>query len=255
MREFYAAVKAEKTWVKVGISPFGIWRPGVPSTTTAGVDQYDELYADARKWLRDGSLDYVAPQLYWPVLPPEQSYPVLLKWWVDESIKGRHVWPGLALYKIPISGPKKMSPEDIVQEIQITRDTPGATGHVLFNAKVLMDNAAGIGDRLAQTYTEPALVPASPWLDKTPPPRPRVRVVRDTATGESMIRFAPEGQQRVNRWIVQTRAGGVWRTVLLPGPGRTYILKGDAGIADLVNVSAVDRAGNVSAAAVLRLTP
>src|SRR5205807_5930662 len=53
--EFYTAVKDEKKWVKVGISPFGIWRPGVPPTTTAGVDIYDELYADARKWLRDGS--------------------------------------------------------------------------------------------------------------------------------------------------------------------------------------------------------
>ena len=69
--QLYQRVHVAKPWVAVGISPFGIWRPGVPSTTTAGVDQYDELYADARKWLRDGSLDYVAPQLYWPVLPPD----------------------------------------------------------------------------------------------------------------------------------------------------------------------------------------
>ena len=255
VREFYAAVKDEKKWVKVGISPFGIWRPGAPPTTTAGVDQYDELYADARRWLRDGSLDYIAPQLYWPVLPPEQSYPLLLKWWVDESIKGRHVWPGLALYKIPIPGPKKMSVDDIAQEIQITRDTPGATGHVLFNAKVLMDNAEGIGDRLAQVYAEPALVPASPWLAKRPPPRPRVRVVRDTVTGESTIRFAPQNDQHIGRWVVQSRVGGAWLTTLLPGTERTYILKGDEGAADLINVSAVGRAGNASVAAVIRLTP
>jgi uncharacterized lipoprotein YddW (UPF0748 family) len=259
VREFYAAVKNEKPWVKVGISPFGIWRSGIPPTTTAGIDTYDELFADSRKWLRDGSLDYIAPQLYWPVLPPEQSYPVLLKWWVDESIKGRHVWPGLAVYKIPITGPRKMSPDDIVQEIQLTRETPGATGHVLFNAKVLMNNAEGIADRLAQTYAEPALIPASPWLDKVPPSRPSVRVVRDSATGESEIRFAPrtEKGERVWQWIVQSRvaATGMWRTTLLPGSNRTHILKGDESAADVVSVTAVDRVGNVSAATVVRRAP
>ncbi|TMG84567.1 MAG: hypothetical protein E6H78_09405, partial [Betaproteobacteria bacterium] len=90
VRELYAAIKDEKPWVKFGISPFGIWRPGVPPTTTAGLDQYAELYADARKWLRDGTLDYMAPQLYWPILPPEQSYPVLLEWWVGENVKRLH---------------------------------------------------------------------------------------------------------------------------------------------------------------------
>jgi uncharacterized lipoprotein YddW (UPF0748 family) len=259
IRELYAAVKEEKKWVKVGISPFGIWRPGIPPTTTAGVDIYDELYADARKWLRDGSLDYIAPQLYWPVQPPEQSYPVLLQWWVEESVKGRHVWPGLALYKIPITGPRKMSVDDIVQEIQITRGMPGATGHVLFNAKVLMNNAEGIADRLAQLYAEPALVPASPWLDKVPPSAPRVLFVQDSATGESAVRFEPRaaGGERVWQWVVQSRlnGGATWRTTLLPGAERTHILKGDESAADIVAVAAVDRAGNVSATSVVRLSP
>src|SRR5256885_9141906 len=99
VRQFYAAVKEGKPWVKVGISPFGIWRPGNPPGTDAGVDTYADLFADSRKWLQEGTLDYVAPQLYWPVSPPEQSYPVLLEWWVSQNAKARHVWPGLALYK------------------------------------------------------------------------------------------------------------------------------------------------------------
>jgi uncharacterized lipoprotein YddW (UPF0748 family) len=252
IRELYAAVKDDKRRVKVGISPFGIWRPGVPPTTTAGVDIYAELFADARKWLRDGSLDYIAPQLYWPVQPPEQSFPVLLKWWVDESVKGRHVWPGLAVYKIPITGPRKMSTDDIAQEIQITRETAGATGHVLFNAKVLMNNAEGIADRLAQLYAEPALVPASPWLDKVPPSMPRAREVSDSTTGERIIRFAPRAEERIWRWVVQSRVNGVWHTTLLPGTQRIHILKGDEAGADAVTVAAVDRVGNISATRVVR---
>ncbi|SOD04097.1 Glycosyl hydrolase-like 10, partial [bacterium JGI 053] len=43
-----------KPWVKFGISPFGIWRPGNPPQIVTGFDQYAMLYADARKWLREG---------------------------------------------------------------------------------------------------------------------------------------------------------------------------------------------------------
>lgn len=245
IREFYAAVKGEKKWVKVGISPFGIWRPGNPPSIQAGIDQYDELYADARKWLNEGTLDYVAPQLYWPIQPPEQSYPILLQWWVEQSLKGRHVWPGLALYKLPIVGPRHMSADEIAQEILLTRQQPGATGHIHFNAKVLMQNIDGISDKLAATYAEPALVPASPWLDKVAPSKPAVRIVSDT------IRFAPQANQRIGWWVVQLRMNGAWRTTILPGAERTRILQDDESAADLVSVAAVDRTGNTSVAAVI----
>jgi uncharacterized lipoprotein YddW (UPF0748 family) len=250
IREFYTAVKAEKKWVKVGISPFGIWRPGVPPTTTAGLDQFEELYSDVRKWLREGWLDYVAPQLYWPVRPPEQSYPVLLQWWVDENVKARHVFPGLALYKLPITGLRKMRPEDIIEEILITRDMRGADGHLLFNARIVMDNVDGITDRLAVIYGEPALVPASPWLDKVAPDKPAVRVVRDTTTGDDVVRFSPRAQQRIAWWVVQSRANEAWQTTILPGAQRTHILNYGS---DVVSVVAVDRTGNVSAATVIRV--
>ena len=251
VRDLYRAVKAEKNWVKVGISPFGIYRPGIPQTTMSGIDQYEELSSDVLRWLHQGWLDYIAPQLYWPVQPPEQSYPVLLRWWVQENTKHRHVWPGLALYKLAVSGPRKMRPEDIIQEILITRETPGATGHILFNTRVLMDNTEWIADRLAPVYAEPALVPASPWLDDEPPPAPGVRVVRDSANAADVVHFAPHGNQRVAWWVVQSRIGGVWRTTILPGATRTHILKDDAD-AELVSVSAVDRSGNASAPVVVR---
>lgn len=252
VKEFYDAVKAEKAWVKVGISPFGIWRPGYPATTTAGIDQYEELYADIRKWLNEGSLDYVAPQLYWPVQPPEQSYPVLLQWWVEENLKGRHVWPGLALYKLLVSGPKHMGAQDIIQEIQITRETRGATGHILFNAKVLMDNVDGIADRLVYTYAEPALVPASPWLGGAPNSAPSASVARDSVTGDAVLQFTPQGEERVWQWVIQTRANGTWRTTLLPGTERMRILK-DESAADVVVLTAVNRTGTLSAPAVVRM--
>lgn len=252
IRELYAAVKGQKMWVKVGISPFGIWRPGNPPSIEAGIDTYDELFADSRKWLEEGWLDYIAPQLYWPVDPPAQSYPVLLRWWVEQNQKGRHVWPGLPVYKIPLTGPRKMSAADIAQQIRITRETPGATGHILFNAKVWMQNVDGIADTLATLYAEPALVPATPWLDQVPPGRPIARAVRDSLNGDLSVRFAPIEQQRVAWWVIQSLVNGQWRNAILPGDARSHIFRYDDGDIDVGSVSAVDRNGNVSAAAIVR---
>ncbi len=254
VRDLYSAVKKDKPWVKVGISPFGIWRPGFPASTTAGLDQHEELYADVRKWINEGWLDYIAPQLYWPVQPPDQSYPVLLRWWVEENQKGRQVWPGLALYKLPITGPKKMSADDIIEEIRLTREQPGATGHLLFNASVLMSNVERIADRLAQTYAEPALVPAMPWLDSLKPEPPTVTIAIDSLD-VTVLRFEPGGSKPLASWLVQSRVGGTWLTTILPGPERTHILNGEEAKADAISVVVVDRVGNTSPAVILRRVP
>jgi uncharacterized lipoprotein YddW (UPF0748 family) len=254
VREFYEMIKGVKSWVKVGISPFGIWRPGFPASTTAGLDQYEDLFADARKWLREGTLDYIAPQLYWPVLPPEQSYPVLLRWWSEENLKGRHVWPGLAAFKLSLTTPRRMRADEIVDEIRITRETPGATGHIHFKATEIMQNVDGLADRLRAAYAEPALVPAFPWLERIPPPRPFVSVAPDTVSGSPalVLRFAPAGKQIVRWWAVQARVDGRWRTTILPGTERRYILEADESNADVVSLVAVDRSGNASIAALIR---
>ena len=81
VKDLYSTVKKEKPWVRVGISPFGIWRPGVPSSIKAGLDSYEDLAGDSRKWLKNSWVDYLSPQLYWRIDPPDQSFPVLLKWW------------------------------------------------------------------------------------------------------------------------------------------------------------------------------
>ena len=254
VRELYATVKAEKPWVKVGISPFGISRPGTPATTTAGIDQYEALYADVRKWLNEGWLDYVAPQLYWPPRPADQAFDVLLQWWVDENLQGREVWPGLALYKLNVVGAKHMSADDIVEEIELTRAQPGARGHVMFSARALMNNAGRIADRLAVLYAEPALVPRMSWLDSLPPEQPEARIALDSL-GTTVLRFQPGGAKSVTSWLVQSRVGGVWHTTILPGPERTYILDSGESLADVINVAAVDRVGNIGPAVLLRRTP
>src|SRR5208282_4517401 len=94
VQSVYQSIKGAKPWVKFGISPFGIWRPGFPQSIK-GMDAYANLYADSHLWLASGWLDYFSPQLYWPVDSPQQSFPALLNWWSAQNFKGRNLWAGL----------------------------------------------------------------------------------------------------------------------------------------------------------------
>jgi uncharacterized lipoprotein YddW (UPF0748 family) len=155
VKQLYADVHAAKPHVKVGISPFGIWRPGNPPGI-AGFDQYGKLYADAKLWLNEGWVDYFTPQLYWPIHQEKQSYPKLLNWWAEQNTKHRHLWPGI------YTG--KHTPAEIVAQIELTRASGVADGVIHFSAKAIVQNRKGVADALKKVYAEPARVPLSPWL-------------------------------------------------------------------------------------------
>jgi uncharacterized lipoprotein YddW (UPF0748 family) len=236
VRRMYEEVKKAKPWVRVGISPFGIWRPGHPPGV-AGLDQYADLYADARLWWNQGWCDYFSPQLYWPIAAEKQSFPKLLDWWVGENTKGRHLWPGL--YTSRVTGAEKGWPaKEVVDQIGLTRKAK-AGGAVHFSAKALVRNTGGVADELRKVYAEPALVPESPWLaGKEPVGKPEV--ARDTADGKPVLRVkAPTGARFV---VLRCEADGKWVTKVVGiSAGKRAILPTPAG--GRVVVSVIDRVG------------
>jgi len=261
VRDMYAAVRALKPHVRVGVSPFGLWRPGYPEGICC-FDPYVQIYADSKKWLENGWLDYFTPQLYWKIDAPQQSYPVLLKWWVEQNVKQRHMWPGMFTSRV---GQRAAQPsavwtvEEIQQQIAITRNQPGATGHVHFSMRAfLRDTPDSLAQRLAKvTYAEPALVPATPWLDSIPPREPSARIVADTLTGGTRLQLTPATGEPVWLWAVQELRSGAWTTRILPGSLQSTALTRFAAepAPDAVWVRAVDRVGNESRAVQARQAP
>jgi uncharacterized lipoprotein YddW (UPF0748 family) len=239
IERMYKDVKAAKPWVKVGISPFGIWRPGHP-TGIAGLDQYGELYADARLWLNRGWVDYFSPQLYWPIAQERQSFPKLLAWWADENVKRRHLWPGQ--YTNRVTGTAKGWPaKEITEQIAIVRKQKGTTGEIHFSMKALMRDPGGVASALKKVYEEPALVPESPWLAVGPGPA-RPNVVRARVDGADVYRVRTE--EGVRFVVLRTEAGGNWTTTVrgVESGGVTTI---PAGIGRVVFCT-VDRTGRES---------
>jgi uncharacterized lipoprotein YddW (UPF0748 family) len=174
IERLYGEIKKTKKWVKFGISPFGIYRPGIPEGIKAGVDQYADLYADALKWYERGWCDYYTPQLYWPIKQTPQSYPVLLKWWAENNPMGRHLWPGNFTGRTnPTDG--NWPAQEVVDQINLTRGQKGSTGNVHFSMKCFMGDFNGIATALKKgPYKDPALIPASPWLGRERPGVPQL---------------------------------------------------------------------------------
>jgi uncharacterized lipoprotein YddW (UPF0748 family) len=239
----YTGIHKEKTWVRFGISPFGIGRPDRRPPGIQGFSQYDKLYADAELWLQNGWLDYLAPQLYWPIAQQPQAFPVLLDYWLGQNKRGRHIWPGLYTSRIDDSS-KSFAPEEIVQQVGVTRSRGNANGHIHFSMLALMQNRKGVADQLkAASYQGPALVPASPWLGSEAPPAPTVSVKRH-ASGLAVILG---NATRAAQLAIWARYGDEWRFNVVPAGHSEVVLTDDNGVpARSVVVSAVDRLGNES---------
>jgi len=259
VKALHDSVHKAKPWVRFGVSPFGIWRPGYPASVR-GFDAYQQLYADARKWLREGWLDYFTPQLYWPTTRPQQSYPVLLDWWASENVHGRHLWPGNFTSQAGGRGSGAFPVSELMEQIRITRVNPGATGNVHFSMKSFLSNQAGMNDTLRiGPYAQPALPPASPWLAVAKPPVPTLAAtpVRDgwqldlkaAAVGATVTQAAATPWQ----WVVRLRTDSAWVTMIVPG-GTSRLPVPRALGATAATVTALNRVGVESPSVTLPLS-
>jgi uncharacterized lipoprotein YddW (UPF0748 family) len=245
-----------KPWVKFGISPFQLWRPGYPASVTTGLDAYATLYADSRKWLMNGWVDYLSPQLYRRV-DEDRSYGVLMQWWAAQNVLDRHLWPGLYTSGVRTGDATEWRSGEIVAQVRATRAQPGVTGNVHFSMEALLSDRDSVGTVLARdVYAEPALVPASPWMMPGPPPPPPEITLTRAGTGDTLI-VAPGSTAVVRWWVVQVKSGGTWETHVRDGAAHAFrlagLLRNPSARVAVIAVTAVDRVGRASQPSALRL--
>lgn len=237
VQDLYATVHQVKPCVRVGISPFGVGKPERRPAGVSGFSQFDKLYADVEKWVNQGWLDYLAPQLYWPVLREGLPFEPLLDQWVAENTAQRHLWPGFFTSQLGKPGWKA---SEILQQIQLQRARGNqATGHIHFSMVALMQDRDGIATALrAGPYAQPALVPATPWLGAAQAATPTLK------REGTRVRILPGAGEGAQRWAVWRRHGEQWR-FSVQAPQEVLI---DPAGADLVAVAAVDRLGKLGTA-------
>ncbi|MGW7367004.1 glycoside hydrolase family 10 protein [Streptomyces sp. NPDC054841] len=145
--------------VRFGISPFGVWRnvatDPLGSNTRAGVQTYDDLYADTRKWVRKGWIDYVLPQLYWNIGLAVADYAKLVPWW-DKVARGTGVdlYIGEALYKAgdPAQPAAWQDPAELSRHLTLACDYAQVRGHCFFSAKEVVTDRIGAMARVVADH-------------------------------------------------------------------------------------------------------
>ncbi|MBR2125308.1 MAG: family 10 glycosylhydrolase [Akkermansia sp.] len=249
VQRLYSGVKQLKPWVRVGISPFGIWQPGYPSGVQAGVNAYEHLACDARKWLSRGWVDYLAPQLYWRI-DSDQSFPDLMRWWSAIN-PARPVWPGIASARINSSEDPGRPASEIDAQIDLSRRLARqSSGQLFWSWRSIGGNAGGIQSYLARRYTSCAVPPAMPWCGNVRPARPTAQA-RNRGNAVQ-IAWAPIDNS-ARKWVIQAGNGRTWHTLcVLPGAQRRVTLPaGLIGPANRIAVRPISACGNSGTPAVL----
>ncbi len=153
VQRLYTLAHEVRPGTRVGISPFGIPKPSARPAGIAGFSQYDKLYADVELWLREGWLDYLAPQLYWPRAQTAQAFEPLLQAWRAANPLGRPIHPGLFTSRINDT-PQTWQPDEVLGQIDSIRRLSPGSGHIHFSMAALAQNRKGIADALrTKAYT------------------------------------------------------------------------------------------------------
>lgn len=234
----YNTIHGIKNHVKFSISPFGIYRPGQSGgmpPPIAGLDPYSEQYADTKLWLQNGWVDFLAPQLYWKISAPAQSYPTLLDWWLDEANDlDRFVYAATGVYRLEEGWPVG----EILDQVSISRDngrrSKGSLGNIHYSAKFFRDNYDGIKDEFIRINPNQASVPPMDWLGEGKlPDKPRVivddRTLRvDFGEKSEMVRNWAIHKEVNGKWVLQKTLPKTMDTFIISTSGK-YMIQGKNG--------------------------
>lgn len=190
IEQLYQTVHSAKPWVKVGISPFGIYRnqKNDPNgSRTNGLQNYDDLYADVLLWDREGWMDYCVPQLYWEIGNKAADYEELIHWW-NANITKSDLYIGEDIERTA-----KFN--QMARKMDLHTQMPRIKGTVLWYAKAAVDNVGNYGTKLRTNYWRyPALQPTMKSIDSKAPKKPRKVQVIDVEGQKVLFWTAPKGE-------------------------------------------------------------
>ena len=198
IEQFYKTVHKAKPWVKVGISPFGIYRNKKSAdmgSNTNGLQNYDDLYADILLWINNGWLDYCVPQIYWEIGNKAADYDTLIRWWNQYAGKRPLIIGEDVERTVKAADPRNPAQHQLPAKHFLHQQMPNVKGTVLWYAKAVVDNVGNYGMTLRDYYWHtPALQPDMSFIDKKTPGK--VRKLKPVWTSDGYVLFwtAPKGK-------------------------------------------------------------
>ena len=161
MRDVHGQIQQSKPWVSFGVSPFGIWRNESTDPTgspSSGLQSYDSQFADTRTWIEEGTIDYVAPQLYWERGFSTADYETMTNWWAEEvEDTDVDLYIGQAAYRLGDDG--WTGEEALSTQLDHSGELAEVGGDIYFSIKDMRNGGAAVDHLINTHYDEPALPP------------------------------------------------------------------------------------------------
>ena len=183
-----AVIRETKPSVRFGVSPFAIWQNKTSAqplgSDTRGAQSYVTMYADTRRWVKEGWLDYIAPQIYWLIGYEIADYQKVLNWWIDVC-KGTGVdlYVGHATYR-EAEGQTGWSNE---MTRQLTMNNTTYKGSVQGSIFFRSNNLKGaLGDQIARYYGAATSTPTTPTTPSTPSPTLKMTTLTVAQPGKNV---------------------------------------------------------------------
>ena len=198
IEQFYKTVHDAKPWVKVGVSPFGIYRnqKNDPNgSRTNGLQNYDDLYADVLLWDANGWMDYCVPQIYWEIGNRAADYDELIHWW-NKHLTRSALYIGEDVERtVKFPDPKDQNRHQLAAKMSLHQQLPHVKGTVLWYAKAAVDDIGNYGTTLRNVYWRtPALQPVMEHIDKKAPKKVRKLKAFDFDGQRVLFWTAPKGK-------------------------------------------------------------
>ena len=174
VKELGERIHAIDPGISYGISPSGVWADSrnqpAGSATTGGYESYYASYADSRKWVREGWLDYICPQIYWYIGHKSMDYATIARWWA-RTVEGTGVelYIGMADYQAGKTDPSDpwYGTKAIEAQLALNDTLPQVVGEVHFRYQLIRANSA-----LTALYQEAYADQPEPEPVPTPTPVP-----------------------------------------------------------------------------------
>lgn len=189
IKEIKETIVVTKPWVRFGISPFGIYRnkrstPDGSGSNTNGLQNYDDLYADVKLWVKNGWIDYNMPQVYWEIGHRAADYTTLIEWWSNNNFE-QPLYIGQDV-KRTMDGEMPSGDNQLNEKMRLSRSFENVHGNAFWSGYNLVENYRGVADALKNNYHKyPALIPAYTHMHKKSPKK--VKNIRSIYTANEHI--------------------------------------------------------------------
>jgi uncharacterized lipoprotein YddW (UPF0748 family) len=152
--------------VEFGISPFSVYRTNKKyretgwergSCHTGGACEcYSDLYSDIYKWMKEGWIDYVVPQAYFPFERKEITYHDIVRWWSgiakETNVK---LYIGQALYQMGAKDkPEWSNPLEMANQLKYNQNFDNIKGTIFFTYHDLIKSDNEIKNQALDTINE-----------------------------------------------------------------------------------------------------